>query len=396
MRMGLCYVRTGNEDLYLTTSPSTVYSYYTMGKREILQTQSLQTRQEFKLIAGMEQAGLLEMPEEEFNRLSAEVESSPLFKRLCRNERIIRYQRYPRTDISARFLQINEEIVAGAGTLDVESVLSGREEVVSLIRRIGLEDFKRYFLFPEPEISVQEIAQACDLQTAEVEEINDLINEFSVMSEFYRPSELSAGQGIRYSKIATVEKRREGFVICYLSSFYARGVYSIDYGRFEELKESGAVAESEMKEAKQLFRRLELINVRKDTLTRILHGILEKQEPYFESGNSRSLLPFSQKELAERIGLVPSSISRAIRGRSLEMPWGEEKALKDFFPRPRRFKRELLRQLLETGEGLRSDEAIKERLEQEFGVSVSRRSVASLRQELRIAAGWKRHREASK
>jgi transcriptional regulator with XRE-family HTH domain len=339
----------------------------------------------------LQQANLLEMPEEEFNKLAAEVESSPLFKKLYRRERIVRYQRYPRTDISTRFYQLNEEIAAGGmGALDVESLLSNKEDVVRQIQKTGLEKFKHYFLYPEPGVSVQEIAQECGLAVPEVEKINSLINEFSVMSEFYHPSVLSSGHGIHYSKVASIERGPEGFVIGYFSPSYARGKYSIDYQRFEELKGNGAFTTAEAKEIRQLFKKLELINSRKDTATRILHGIVEKQAPYFESGNSKALLPFSQKELAERIDIVPSSISRAISGKSLETPMGEEKALKDFFPRPRMFRKELVRQLLETGEEFPSDEAIKVKLEQEFGVSISRRSVANLRKELRIAAAWKR------
>jgi len=52
-----------------------------MRKLEIQREQALQARQEFKLIMRLEQAGLLEMPEEEFNRLTTEVESSPLFRK---------------------------------------------------------------------------------------------------------------------------------------------------------------------------------------------------------------------------------------------------------------------------------------------------------------------------
>ncbi len=361
-----------------------------MGKLEILQAQSLQTRQEFKMIAGMEQANLLEMPDEEFNKLTAEVEDSPLFKKLCRSERIVRYQRYPRTDISSRFYQLNEGIAAGTGTLDIESILSDKRDIVRQIQRMGLETFKRYFLYPEPEVSVEEIAQECNLRLPEIEKINNLINEFSIMSEFYSPSALSSEHGIHYSKGASIEKGPEGFMIGYLSPSYARGRYSIDYERFEALREGRAITGAELKEIRQLLKRLELINTRKDTVTRILQDIVEKQAPYFESGNARALLPFSQKELAERIGLVPSSISRAIGGRSLETPWGEEKALKDFFPRPRRFKRELVRQVLETGEEFPSDEAIKAELEQRFGVSISRRSIAALRKELRFPPAAKR------
>jgi DNA-directed RNA polymerase specialized sigma54-like protein len=361
-----------------------------MSKLEIQQTQSLQARQEFKLIMRLEQAGLLEMPEEEFNRLIAEVENSPLFKDLYRKERIIRYQRYPKTGISSRFYQLNEEIAAGTGTLDVESLLSNKEDIVRQIQKIGLENFKRCFLFPEPGISVGEVAEECNLELAEVEEINSLINELSIMNEFYNPSALSSEHGIYYTKVASIERGAEGFIIGYLSPSYARGRYSIDYERFEELRGEGAFSASEAKGIRQLFKRLELINSRKDTVTRILQGIVEKQAPYFESGNGKAVLPFSQKELAERIGLVPSSISRAISGKSLETPWGEEKALKDFFPRPRMFRKELVRQLLETGEEFSSDEAIKAKLEQKFGVSISRRSVASLRKELKIDPAWKR------
>ena len=361
-----------------------------MASMEIHQTQSLQARQEFKLIIRLEQASLLEMPEEEFNKLIIEAEDSPLFKKLSRKERIIRYQRYPKTDLSPRFYQLNEEIAAGTGILDIESLLSDKEDLIRRIKKIGRENFERYFLYPEPEVSVEEVARDCNLELAEVEKMNSLINDFSIMSEFYNPSALSSEHGIHYSKVASVERGAEGFIIGYLSPSYARGRYSIDYEGFEELRGSGAITGAEVKEIRQLFKRLELINSRKDTVTRILQGIVEKQVPYFESGNVKAVLPFSQKELAERIGLVPSSISRAISGKSLETPWGEEKALKDFFPRPRMFRRELIRQLLETGEEFPSDEAIKAKLEQKFGVSISRRSIASLRKELKIAPAWKR------
>jgi len=354
------------------------------------QTQSLQARQEFKLIMRLEQAGLLEMPEEEFNRFTAEVENSLLFKKLYRKERIIHYQRYPKTDLSPRFYQLNEEIAAGTGTIDIEALLSNKEDVIRLIEKIGRENFKRYFLYPEPEVSADEVARECNLALAEVERINSLINEFSIMSEFYNPSDLSSEHGIHYSKVASIESGADGFIIGYLSPSYARGRYSIDYERFEELRGSGAITGAEVKEIRQLFKRLELINSRKDTVTRILRGIVEKQAPYFESGNGKAVLPFSQKELAERIELVPSSISRAISGKSVETPWGEEKALKDFFPRPRMFKKELVRQLLETGEEFPSDEAIKAKLEQTFGISISRRLIADLRKELKFPPAWKR------
>lgn len=361
-----------------------------MGTLEIQQTQSLQARQEFKLIARLEQASLLEMPEDEFNRLIRELENSPLFKKLYREAKIVRYQKYPKTDISSRFYQLNEEIVVGAGSPHVESLLLDKEDVVRQIQKLGLENFKRYFLYPEEEISLEKIAQECNLELSEVRRINSLVDEFSIMSEFCHPTALSPEHGIRYSKVAAVERGPAGFVIGYFSPSSARGRYSIDYERFEELRGNGAIGGAEVGEIRQLFKRLELINSRKDTITRILQGIVEQQALYFESGDLKALLPFSQRELAEKIEVVPSSISRAIRGRSLDTPWGEEKALKDFFPRPRRFKKELVRRFLEAETEPLSDEAIKNKLKEAFGVSISRRLVASLRKELKIAPAWKR------
>ena len=358
-----------------------------MATLELTQTQSLQTRQEFKLIFRLEQASLLEMPEKDFRRLISEIENSPLFKKLYRKEKIIRYQRFPRTDISPSFYQLKEEMVVDRGSLDVESLLLNKEHIVGQIQKLGLEKFKRYFLCPdEPQLTIEEIAQECDLDVSEVQQIESLINDFSILSEFYNPSALSPERGIYYTKVASVERGSEGFVIGYYSPSFARGRYSINYERFEELKKNGTFGETEAKEAKQLFRKLELINTCKDTITQILQSVVEKQALYFESGNPKALLPLSQKELAKKIGLAPSSVSRAIRGRSIVTPWGAEVSLKRFFPRPREFRKELLRHLLETDKELFSDEAIRSKLWEKFGVAISRRLVANLRKELKFPA----------
>ncbi len=360
-----------------------------MSTLRMVQTQSLQMRQELSQVLRMEQANLLEMPEDEFQRLIAEIERNPLFQRLYQKEKLIRRQGFPRTDISSGFYELKEEIIANKGSPDVESLLLNKEHIVREIQRLGLEKFKQYFLFLESGMTAEEIARECDMAVSEVQKINSLIDDFSISSEFYNPSALSS-EAIHYSKVATVEKDGEGFIIGYFSASFARGRYSINYERFEELKAADAFTKAESKEARQLFRKLELINSRKDILTQILQNIIDQQALYLESGDLRALLPFSQKKLAQKIGQAPSSVSRAIRGKSIDTPWGEEIPLKHFFPNPKRFRKELLRQLLETEEGLLSDEAIKVKLREKFGVAISRRSVANLRKELKIPAAWRR------
>ncbi len=353
------------------------------------QTQSLEMRQELKQILRMEQANLLEMPEDEFQRLITCIEKSPLFKKLCQKEKLIRSQRFSGTDISSSFYQLKEEMVADRASPDIESLLLDKEHVVRQMQKLGLEKFKRYFLFPESGMTLEEIARECDLEVSEVQKINDLIDKVSIMSEFYTLSSVTSS-GIRYYKVASVEKDENGFIIGYLSTSLARGWYSIDYTRFEELKAADAFTKDELKEARQLFKKLELINSRKDTLTQILRNIIYKQALYLESGDLKSLLPLSQKELAGKIGLAPSSVSRAIRGKSVDTPRGGEIPLKDFFPGPKRFKKELIRQFLETDTEFSSDEAIRVKLWEKFGVAISRRLIASLRKELKIPTAWKR------
>ena len=333
----------------------------------------------------MEVANLLELPEDEFQRLVLEVEKSPLFIRLCQKEGVIRCQRFPRTDISSHFLQLKEEMLADKGSLDVESLLQSREDILHHIRKMGPEKFKRYFLYPEPGLSKEEIAHDCALALGDVEMINSLVDAFSMMSEFYHPSALST-PGLHYSKVASLERGPEGFIIGYFPLSLARGRYLIDYERWQELNRGNTFSPSEAREIKRLLRKLELINRRKDTAYRILAEIVEKQALYLESGDVRALLPFTQKELARRIGVAPSSVSRAIRGRSVDTPWGEM-PLKDFFPRPKRFRKELVKELLEQ-EPL-PDKAVRAKLEG-MGVSLSRRSVASLRKELKIPPSWRR------
>jgi len=361
------------------------------------QTQSMHMKQEQRQILRMEQANLLEMPDDEFNRLISGIEEAPLFRRLYRQEKVVCYQRFPRTDISSSFHRpLNEDMIVDRGSIDIESLLLDKEHVISQIQKMGLEKFKRYFLFPESGIGLDEVARECDLEVSQVQEINNLVNEFSIRSEFYHPSSIASGV-IRYSKIASVDKDKEGFVIAYFSPAFARGRYLVNYEKFEELRSAGALTEAEAKEAKQLFKKLELINSRKDTLNQILQNIVDKQALYLESQDLKTLLPFSQKELAEKIGVAASSVSRAIRGKSVDTPWGEEVPLKNFFPRPKTLRKGLFKQLLKSDSEFSSDEAIRIKLWEKFGVAISRRSVTNLRRELGFpATGRKRHSGPSK
>lgn len=350
-------------------------------------------RQEMRLSVLMEQAQVLEMPEDDFLRLVKDVEQSPLFRRLYECERVVRRERLPNTDVSRRAFEIETGIPVEAGSFDVESLLFTRKELVDTVRKVGVENFKRYFLYAEADPGPEEVARACGITESEVHRINRMIDDFSAAAEFYHPSALG-DRAVRYSKVAAIEQSTDGLTIGYYSPGHARGRYVIDHEKLERLKGSGAFSPAELKELNRLVRQMELINRRRDTLFRILELVIARQRLYLETGDPKALLPFTQKEAAQKTGLAASSISRCLAGRSVDTPWGE-KALKDFFSRPRCFRRDLVARVLAAEEKERkplSDEMVRKQLRERFGVVISRRSVASLRRELKIPSSRVRRR----
>ncbi len=112
------------------------------------QRQSLQMRQELGQVLRMEQATLLEMPEEEFQKLIARIERSPLFQRLYQQEKVIRRHRFPRTDIASSFYQLKAELVADNSSLDVESLLLDKKHIVDQIKKLGQRKIRALLPLP--------------------------------------------------------------------------------------------------------------------------------------------------------------------------------------------------------------------------------------------------------
>ncbi|MDD4873760.1 MAG: winged helix-turn-helix transcriptional regulator [Dehalococcoidales bacterium] len=353
------------------------------------QKQSLQMHQGMRQFLRIEQSALLEMPQSELSSLISEIEHSKLFDRLFKKEKIIRYNKLNQADISGKFYTLKEDLIADSQSPDVETLLSNKKRVIEYIRKIGLENFKKYFLLPEEGLSNVELANKCNLEISQVKDINALVDDITIMNEFYHPSKVSSID-INYSKIASIGRDKIGFTIGYFSVALAKGRYNIDYEKFEQMEISKGLSYGEIKEAKKLFHKLEMINRCKETLHRILNNIIEIQAGYLDSGDIRTILPLSQKELANKIGISPGTVSRAIKYRTIEIPQGREVILKDFFAGPKKLKITLLKKLLETEAGLLSDAQIQKMLVEKHGVNISRRSVADLRNTLKIPPKNKR------
>ena len=140
---------------------------------------------------------------------------------------------------------------------------------------------------------------------------------------------------------------------------------------------------------------------RRMTLLQIAGVIVEKQRGFFEKGEI-GLAPLTRREVAHRLGVNESTVSRAVHGKYIETPRGT-RPLQFFFSAgvpgeggsavSATAVRARIRTLIAREDPTvpLSDASIQENLEEE-GVKVARRTVAKYRSELRIPPARERRR----
>src|SRR3989339_628145 len=302
-------------------------------KNQLSQLTSLKTT--IRQILGTRLTNIIKLSEKEFNLLIKELESDPLFEKL-RNERIIRYKKFPNTGFSNAFLEFNENISIDHSIIDIGSILERKEEVIRKIKQIGIEDFKKHILYNDDNLSYSEIAEKCKVTVDEVKKIIDLLNEISIQSEFHNPSSIDISSQIKNRKMQS------------------------------------------------LVNKLELINARKTLIYQILEKLISHQKDFLATGNFDNRRLLTQKDLSGEINIDPSIVSRIIKNRSVVIPAGIEISLQDFFSNKKDIKKLLTRKIIEKSKSKLSAEKIKQMIKKEFRVNISRRSVAYYLEEFKL------------
>jgi len=236
-------------------------------------------------------------------------------------------------------------------------------------------------------------------------------------SLFPRGQVLEAARVLTPNAIGQLRNDEEGFCVSYQQAGLARE-YLIDEGGMRRWRQSQSLSAAEEEEILALRRQLRLINTRNRLTHMILMGIAEHQKAYLASGDPLDLKPLSQVALAEwirsegqgdsrflphgsKLELVDNSmISRLTRGMSVLSPQGQDIPLRDFFPSTRDVHKRMIEAILdEEKEQIRrgdierayTDEEIKEKLKERYGVSISRRTVSVCRQGMRIPSSYTRN-----
>lgn len=135
------------------------------------------------------------------------------------------------------------------------------------------------------------------------------------------------------------------------------------------------------------------IDQRQETILAIAREIVDRQQPFLEKG-SRHLKPMTMSDIAEVIGVHPTTVSRAVAGKYVDTPHGLME-MRKFFATGYQTSdgkdvsnegvREALQALINSENGAKplSDSKL-EKLLNEQGIKVARRTVAKYREQLGI------------
>lgn len=165
----------------------------------------------------------------------------------------------------------------------------------------------------------------------------------------------------------------------HISDFYRK------MGKRTEDKEAAVYIQEKIKQAEWLKQCLEQ---RRVTLLNLAGKIVERQQEFFLNGKGY-LKPLTRKEIAEELGVHPSTVSRGVKGKYLQCPWGTY-PLSFFFSvgvqgkGPKEDSADYIKRCIgkiigeEDKRKPFSDRLIAEKL-QKMGIFISRRTVAKYR-----------------
>jgi RNA polymerase sigma-54 factor len=126
------------------------------------------------------------------------------------------------------------------------------------------------------------------------------------------------------------------------------------------------------------------INQRRQTMARITQVIVECQHDFLERG-IQSLRPLTRAEVGERIAMHESTVSRATAGKYVLLPAGQVVPFSLFFTASLGTK-DVIKNIIDAEDRGHpySDQEIVEKLRNDHGIILARRTVAKYREELQI------------
>ena len=167
--------------------------------------------------------------------------------------------------------------------------------------------------------------------------------------------------------------------------------YKLDKKKTKSQKEAIQFIKQKLDSAKWF---IDAVKQRQETLYVTMHAIMKYQEKYFLSGDEKKIKPMILKDIAEKIEMDISTISRVANSKYVDTPYGT-KLLKEFFSESmtNQSGEEIstieIKKILETiieNENKRAPQTDEKlvKLLKEKGYKIARRTVAKYREQLNI------------
>ena len=158
------------------------------------------------------------------------------------------------------------------------------------------------------------------------------------------------------------------------------------------------------------------LNQRERTIVEVLRKIVAAQAAFFLTGDKRRLVPLTQQQIARELDIHESTVSRTVAGKYVQCQWGTFE-IQYFFtnsvavqpqtgdtaqaitsgktgiPTTREGIKDCIKELLTeyAANGVKvSDQKISDSLQEKYGISIARRTVAKYRKELDIGSSYNR------
>lgn len=240
----------------------------------------------------------------------------------------------------------------------------------------------------------REIAKHMNICNEELKEINNYILTLNP-----RPCSFQSNQVLGYLNPDIIVERKNNTWVFHFNDAYLPSInLNSDYLHY--LNEKNDTATYLKKQYKNYEWLIHSIEQRKNTITKVMTVLLEKQQEFFNNGLT-SLNPLTLKEVANLIGMHESTVSRVTMNKVIQTPFGSIEFQQLFTSKletvdGNSISQVKVKSILETivsQENKKkplSDQKIAEYFSLEIGVLISRRTISKYRDELSILPSSKR------
>lgn len=208
-------------------------------------------------------------------------------------------------------------------TVDLSEIIETTREFVEKYS-VSEQDFLDLILGGEA--TAQQISAKFGCSVAEAEEVLEAADRVYLADSYEDSSQAPASKARSGASMAQQTSDAVGFVQViegqlaiqfHHDSVYAQR-YRIKPQALKELKNDPRIPAM----AREILSRARFINQRLSALSRLMMTLCSQQLDYLATGDPCRLKPLAQAELARQLGEHPSTVSRLIRNKIIETPWG--------------------------------------------------------------------------